>query len=101
LSAEDQSFSEHEQMIFTKAVSVAESFGKKVSLLVVPRGCLRRIGARRKFLEMDSVVSGVSSKMTAEEQAFHMGQAWKLCPSPSASSTFMSLIHAESQRSFT
>jgi amino acid transporter len=27
LSAEDQSFSEHEQMIFTKAVSVAESFG--------------------------------------------------------------------------
>ena len=38
LSAEEQSFSEHEQMIFTKAVSVAESFGKKVSLLVVPAG---------------------------------------------------------------
>ena len=38
LSAEDQSFSEHEQMVFTKAVSVAESFGKKVSLLVVPAG---------------------------------------------------------------
>ena len=29
LSAEQQSFSEHEQMLFTKAVSVAESFGKK------------------------------------------------------------------------
>jgi hypothetical protein len=38
LSAEQQSFSEHEQMLFTKAVSVAESFGKKVSLLVVPAG---------------------------------------------------------------
>ena len=38
LSAEEQSFSEHEQMVFTKAVSVAESFGKKVSLLVVPAG---------------------------------------------------------------
>ena len=36
LSAEEQSFSEHEQMVFTKAVSVAESFGKRVSLLVVP-----------------------------------------------------------------
>jgi hypothetical protein len=36
LSAEEQSFSEHEQMIFTKAVSVAESFGKKVSLLWFP-----------------------------------------------------------------
>ncbi len=31
LSPEQQSFSEHEQMVFTKAVSVAESFGKKVS----------------------------------------------------------------------
>jgi hypothetical protein len=38
LSAEDQSFSDHEQMLFTKAISVAESFGKKVSLLVVPAG---------------------------------------------------------------
>src|SRR5208283_4713312 len=38
LSAEQQSFSENEQMVFTKAVSVAESFGKKVSLLVVPAG---------------------------------------------------------------
>ena len=38
LSAEQQSFSEHEQTLFTKAVSIAESFGKKVSLLVVPAG---------------------------------------------------------------
>src|ERR1017187_5780923 len=38
LSADQQSFSEHEQMVFTKAISVAESFGKKVSLLVVPAG---------------------------------------------------------------
>jgi hypothetical protein len=28
-----QLFSEHEQMLFTKAVSVAESFGKHISLL--------------------------------------------------------------------
>ena len=50
LSAEEQSFSEHEQMVFTKAVSVAESFGKKVSLLVVPAGrCLCGAGAGRKF----------------------------------------------------
>jgi hypothetical protein len=33
-----QIFSEHEQMLFTKAVSVAESFGKHISLLVVPAG---------------------------------------------------------------
>jgi hypothetical protein len=31
---------------------------------------------------MDSVVSGASSKMTAEDQAFHMGQAWEALPQP-------------------
>jgi hypothetical protein len=83
LSAEQQSFSEHEQMIFTKAVSVAESFGKKVSLLVVPAGdVFAALVQGANSLEMDSVVSGVSSKMTAEDQAFHMGQAWEQLPEP-------------------
>jgi amino acid transporter len=83
LSAEEQSFSEHEQTIFTKAVSVAESFGKKVSLLVVPAGDIfAALVQGASSLEMDSVVSGVSSKMTAEDQAFHMGQAWEALPEP-------------------
>ena len=83
LSAEDQSFSDHEQMIFTKAVSVAESFGKKVSLLVVPAGdVFAALVQGANSLEVDSVVSGVSSKLTAEEQAFYMGQAWEALPEP-------------------
>ncbi|MGA2349935.1 MAG: APC family permease [Terracidiphilus sp.] len=83
LSAVDQSFSEHEQMIFTKAISVAESFGKKVSLLLVPAGdVFAALVQGANSLEMDSVVSGVSSTMTAEDQAFHMGQAWEALPQP-------------------
>jgi hypothetical protein len=83
LSAEQQSFSEHEQMIFTKAVSVAESFGKKVSLLVVPAGdVFAALAQGANSLEVDSVVSGLSSSMTAEDQAFHMGQAWEALPDP-------------------
>jgi len=83
LSAEDQSFSDHEQMVFTKAVSVAESFGKKVSLLVVPAGdVFAALVQGANSLEMDSVVSGISTKMTAEDQAFHMGQAWEALPEP-------------------
>jgi amino acid transporter len=83
LSAEDQSFSEHEQMVFTKAVSVAESFGKKVSLLVVPAGdVFAALVQGANSLEVESVVSSVSSKMTAEDQAFHMGQAWEALPEP-------------------
>jgi hypothetical protein len=83
LSAADQSFSEHEQMLFTKAVSVAESFGKKVSLLVVPAGdVFAALAQGANSLEMDSVVSGLSSTTTAEDQAFHMGQAWEALPQP-------------------
>ncbi len=83
LSAEQQSFSEHEQTIFTKAVSVAESFGKKVSLLVVPAGDIfAALAQGANSLEVDSVVSGLSSSLTAEEQAFHMGQAWEALPEP-------------------
>jgi amino acid transporter len=83
LSAEQQSFSEHEQMLFTKAISVAESFGKKVSLLVVPAGdVFAALVQGANNLEMDSIVSGVSTKMTAEEQAFRMGQAWEALPEP-------------------
>jgi len=83
LSAEQQSFSEHEQMVFTKAVSVAESFGKKVSLLVVPAGDIfAALAQTANSLEVESVVSGLSTSISAEDQAFHIGQAWEALPEP-------------------
>jgi amino acid transporter len=83
LNAEEQSFSEHEQTLFTKAVSVAESFGKKVSLLVVPANdVFVALVQTANSLEVDTVVSGVSTSLSAEEQAFHMGQAWEALPEP-------------------
>src|SRR6202522_4076134 len=83
LSADQQSFSEHEQMLFTKAVSVAESFGKRVSLLVIPAGdVFAALVQTANSLEVESVVAGHSSSMTAEDQAFHMGQAWETLPEP-------------------
>ena len=49
-------------MVFTKAVAVAESFGKKVSLLVVPAGdVFAALVQGANSLEVDSVVSGISS----------------------------------------
>ncbi|MGB8261849.1 MAG: APC family permease [Terracidiphilus sp.] len=83
LSAEEQSFSDHEQMVFTKAVAVAESFGKKVSLLVVPAGdVFSALVQSANSLEVDMVVSGTSSSLTASEQAFHLGQAWEALQEP-------------------
>ena len=94
LNAEDQSFSEHEQMVFTKAVSVAESFGKKVSLLVVPAGdVFAALVQGANSLEVDSVVSGVSSSITPEDQAFYLGQAWEALPEPKRQFNFYVIGH--------
>ena len=90
LSADQQSFSEHEQTIFTKAVSVAESFGKKVSLLVVPAGdVFSALIQTANSLEVESVVSGISNSMSAEDQALHMGQAWETLPEPKRQFNFI------------
>ena len=83
LSVDQQFFTEHEQMLFTKAVSVAESFGKKVSLLVLPAGdVFAALAQGANALEVDSVVSGTSQMMTAEQAAYHLGQAWEALPEP-------------------
>jgi amino acid transporter len=79
----EQIFSDYEQTLFTRAVSVAESFGKKISLLVVPaRDPWSAISQTAHNLESSAVVSGVSSKMTTAEQAFHFGSAWEAIPEP-------------------
>src|SRR5438094_10389541 len=72
----EQIFSDYEQQLFTRAVSVAESFGKHVSLLVVPaRDVWSAIVQTAINLESSAVVSGLSRKMSAEEQAFALGRA--------------------------
>jgi hypothetical protein len=84
-----QLFSEYEQMLFTKAVSVAESFGKHISLLVVPAGdVFAALVQTANTLEVDALVSGLSTKMTAQEQAYHVGQAWEALPEPKRQFTF-------------
>jgi amino acid transporter len=79
----DQVFSDYEQQLFTRAVSVAESFGKHISLLVVPaRDVWSAIVQTAMNLEASAVVSGLSSKMAAQEQAFELGRAWEAQPEP-------------------
>jgi amino acid transporter len=74
----EQIFSDYEQTLFTRAVSVAEGFGKKVSLLVVPAGDVwAAIVQTANNLDSSVVVTGISSKMTPQEQAFNLGRAWE------------------------
>jgi hypothetical protein len=86
---DEQLFSEYEQTLFTKAVSVAESFGKHISLLVVPAGDIfAALVQTANSLEVAALVSGLSTKMSAQEQAYHVGQAWELLPEPKRQFTF-------------
>ena len=83
LDPSQQSFSDHEQMLFTKAVSVAESFGKHISLLVVPAADVFAALVRTAIsLEVNLLVSGLSSTMTATQQAYQVGHAWEQLPEP-------------------
>jgi amino acid transporter len=94
--AMEQIFSDYEQTLFTKAVSIAESYGKTISLLVVPaRDVFSAIVQTANALESSAVVSGVSSKMTGEEQAFRLGQAWEAMPEPKRQFVF-NVVRADS-----
>jgi hypothetical protein len=79
----EQIFSDYEQTLFTRAVSVAESVGKRISLLVVPaRDAWSAIAQTAHNLESSAVAAGLSSKMTTAEQAFALGTAWEAIPEP-------------------
>jgi amino acid transporter len=93
LDASEQLFSEHEQMLFTKAVSVAESFGKHINLLVVPAGDIfAALVQTANALEAAMVVSGLSSKLTPQEQAYYVGQAWEALPEPKRQFEFIVVL---------
>jgi len=94
--APEQIFSDYEQTLFTRATAVAESFGKTVSLLVVPAGDVwTAIVQTANNLESSAVVAGVSGKMTPQEQAFNLGRAWEALAEPKRQFVFQ-VVHPDS-----
>lgn len=71
-------FTEYEQRLFTKVVALAEKHGKPVNLLVVPAANIYD-AVVQTALRIDSaeIVAGLSSKMTAQEQARELGRSWE------------------------
>ena len=93
----EQIFSEYEEQLFSRAVNIAESFGKHVSLLVVPaRDVWSAIVQTAINLESSAVVSGLSSKMTAQEQSIELGRAWEGAPEPKRQFVFQ-VVHPDRQ----
>jgi hypothetical protein len=76
-------FDEYEQELFTKVVTVAEKVGKPVSLLVVPgANVFDTIVSTGQRLKSSVIVSGLSNKLTADEQGKFTGDAWERLPEP-------------------
>jgi hypothetical protein len=81
--AMEQIFSDYEQTLFTRAVNIAEKFGKHISLLVVPaHDVWSAIVQTANQLQSSAVVAGLSTRMGAQEQAFRLGNAWEAAPEP-------------------
>jgi hypothetical protein len=94
--AEHSVFASYEQLLFSRVVAMAEKEGKKVHLLVVPSSSVfDAIVQTAVQLESAEVIAGLSSVMTASEQARHMGEALeRLSQKPSGVVTFR-IIHPD------
>jgi amino acid transporter len=81
--AKDQLFDEYEQDLFTKVVELAEKAGKYVSLMVVPTtNVFDGIMQTAQRLESSQIVTGISNKLTLDEQGKLTGDAWERLPEP-------------------
>jgi amino acid transporter len=75
---DDNLFTDYEQKLFTRVVALAEKHGKPVDLVVVPATNIFDAVAQTALrLDSAEIVAGLSSKMTAEEQARQLGRAWE------------------------
>jgi amino acid transporter len=78
---EDHLFSEYEQTLFTRAVSVAERHGRRVTLLVAPgTNIFDALAQSAVSLRSGLIVVGESEVMTPERQALLLGEAWDRTP---------------------
>jgi len=94
--AEHSVFASYEQLLFSRVVALAEKAGKKVHLLVVPSSnVFDAIAQTSAQLDSAEIIAGLSSVMTAAEQARRMGDAWeRLLRKPPRSVSFR-VIHPD------
>jgi amino acid transporter len=77
----EELFTDYEQILFTRVVSVAERHGRAVKLLVVPATNVFDAVARTAVqLQAREIVFGESAKMTAQDQALRLGEVWDRIP---------------------
>jgi two-component system, NtrC family, sensor histidine kinase KinB len=71
-------FTDEEQLLFTRAMDIAEKLGKQITPLVVPSNDPFRATVRTAVrLDCMTMVAGVSSKMSVDQQARRVGDVWE------------------------
>ncbi len=79
----DELFEQYEQQLFTSVVQLAEKAGKHVSLIVVPTAnVFDGILQTAQRLESSKIVTGISNKLSLDEQGKLTGDAWERLPEP-------------------
>ncbi|HEU4386382.1 MAG TPA: amino acid permease [Blastocatellia bacterium] len=74
-------FTDYEQRLFSRVVAMAEKHGKPVELLVVPSNDVFEALVRTALtLDAAEIVTGLSSKMSPQEQARLIGRYWERLP---------------------
>ena len=75
---EDRVFSDYEQLLFSRVVSLAEKAGKHVDLMVVPSSRpIQAIVHTAAQLYSAEIIVGASAVLTPQEQALRFGEAWE------------------------
>jgi amino acid transporter len=78
---ESKVFTDYEQVLFSRVVTLAEKAGKPTDLLVVPSpNPFQAIVQSAAQLVSAEIVMGRSAVMSAREQALKLGEAWERLP---------------------
>jgi hypothetical protein len=92
----EELFTDYEQILFTRVVSVAERHGRAVKLLVVPAMNVFDAVARTAIqLQAREIVFGESAKMTPQDQALRLGAVWDRLPHDRALATHLAVYSSD------
>jgi hypothetical protein len=79
--AEQHLFTNYEQLLFSRVITLAEKAGKRVHLLVVPSSNIfEAIAHTAAQLDSSEIIAGGSSVLSPQEQAKRLGEAWEALP---------------------
>ncbi len=78
---QDKLFTDYEQLLFSRVISLAEKVGKHADLLVVPSSNpFQAIVQAAAQLVSAEIVMGRSAVISSREQALRLGEAWEHLP---------------------